>query len=173
MSQILESIRPMTRDDLKMVLAWRNHVDVRQYMYTKHEISLEEHLQWFELVSRDDQRHLLIYEHNLLPLGFINIKKIAPGGIANWGFYAAPGVPKGVGAELGNSALRYAFVNLGLHKVCGQVLVSNGKSIRFHLKLGFLEEGILRQHHFDGQSYQDVLNFGLLAQQWRNKSSGI
>lgn len=159
-------VRPMVSADLVRVLAWRNHPEVRRYMYTQHEISLGEHTRWFERASQDPNRHLLIFESEGPPLGFINIHQIAPGGIADWGFYAAPDAPKGTGRQLGQAALQYAFSTAGLHKLCGQALSYNERSIRFHQKLGFQQEGILRQQHFDGQHYHDVVCFGLLVNEW-------
>ena len=98
-------LRPMTQEDLERVLTWRNHEDVRRYMYTQHEISLAEHTRWFERASQDPSRHLLVFEYNATPLGFINLHQIAPGGVAEWGFYAAPDAIKGTGRQLGRAAL--------------------------------------------------------------------
>jgi UDP-4-amino-4,6-dideoxy-N-acetyl-beta-L-altrosamine N-acetyltransferase len=156
----------MKESDLERVLSWRNHPEVRRYMYTQHAISLEEHARWFARVSQDPERHLLVFEIDKSPLGFISIHPIASGGIADWGFYAAPDAPKGTGRALGQAALRYAFEAACLHKLCGQALAFNERSIRFHLSLGFQREGVLRQQHFDGQHYHDVVCFGLLANEW-------
>ncbi|MBL1378399.1 UDP-4-amino-4,6-dideoxy-N-acetyl-beta-L-altrosamine N-acetyltransferase [Zobellella iuensis] len=156
----------MTRQDLDQVLIWRNHEEVRRYMYTQHTISLEEHTRWFERASQDPARHLLVFENDSLPLGFINIHQIVPGSVADWGFYIAPNAPKGTGRLLGQAALHYAFVQAGLHKLCGQALAYNERSIGLHLSLGFQQEGILRQQHFDGQHYHNVVCFGLLAGEW-------
>lgn len=158
-----ELFRHMTGNDLEQVLAWRNHPDVRCYMYTQHEITLAEHTRWFERASVDTARHLLIFERDGKAQGFINLHEIASGGIADWGFYAAPDAPKGTGRQLGHHLLRYAFDKLNLHKICGQALAFNKRSIRFHRRLGFAQEGILRDQHFDGQQYHDVVCFGLLA----------
>jgi UDP-4-amino-4,6-dideoxy-N-acetyl-beta-L-altrosamine N-acetyltransferase len=162
------SVRPMTEGDLEQVLAWRNHLEVRKYMYTQHEISLDEHTRWFARSSQDPERHLLVFEIDGSPLGFINIHQIASGGIADWGFYTAPDASTGTGRALGEAALRYAFKTVRLHKLCGQALASNERSIRFHLNLGFQPEGVLRQQHFDGQRYFDVACFGLLANEWHS-----
>lgn len=163
-------VRPMQIGDLEQVLSWRNHPEVRRYMYTRHEILLEEHAQWFERVSKDPERHLLVFEIDGNPHGFINIHQIASGGIADWGFYAAPDTAKGTGRALGQAALRYAFEVAGLHKLCGEALAFNERSICFHLKLGFQREGVLRQQHFDGQRYHDVVCFGLLASDWHQEN---
>lgn len=160
------SIRPMTIEDLHQVLAWRNHPEVRRYMYTTHEIASDEHRRWFERAAQDANRYLMVFEQDRKPQGFINLHLIAPGGIADWGFYASPDAPKGTGRRLGCAALDFAFAKLGLHKVCGQALDFNERSIRFHQHLGFRQEGTLREQHFDGRSYHDIWCFGLLAADW-------
>jgi UDP-4-amino-4,6-dideoxy-N-acetyl-beta-L-altrosamine N-acetyltransferase len=164
-------VRPMVESDLDQVLSWRNHPDVRRFMYTRHEISFEEHARWFASTSQDAYRHLLIFEIDATPRGFINIHEIATGRIANWGFYSAPDAPKGGGGALGHAAIGYAFEALGLHKLCGQALTFNDRSILLHLKLGFQREGVLRQQHFDGQQYHDVVCFGLLSSDWHTPNS--
>lgn len=164
-------LRRMQADDLEQVLSWRNHVDVRRYMYTQHEITFEEHSQWFTRASQDSNKHLLIFEIERVPLGFINIHQVAEGGIADWGFYAAPKSPKGTGKALGLAALKYAFEDIGLHKLCGQALGHNERSMKFHKSLGFKAEGVLRQQHFDGQNYHDIHCFGILASDWQQLHS--
>lgn len=156
----------MTADDLALVFNWRNHPEIRRFMYTQHPITLDEHMQWFLRASVDSSRHLLIFERHAEQMGFINIHQVAYG-IANWGFYAAPSAPKGTGTALGQAALGFAFEQAGLHKLCGQVLVHNDKSIKLHLRLGFKQEGVLRQHHFDGHQFLDLNCFGILAHEWQ------
>lgn len=159
-------VRRMTSADLEMVLSWRNHPEVRCHMYTQHEISMDEHQRWFELSSQDPRKHLLIYEVAGVPRGFINFTQTSQGGIAEWGFYVSPGTSKGSGRELGRTALQHAFGELQLHKVCGQALEENERSIGMHIALGFRQEGVLREQHFDGKRYHDIVCFGLLSREW-------
>lgn len=163
-------IRRMNAGDLERVLRWRNHPNVRCYMYTQHEIGLEEHARWFANASRDPDRHLMIFESKGVPLGFINFHRKGGGGIAEWGFYVAPDAPKGTGRALGRVALHYAFDVAGFEKLCAKALDFNERSIRFHASLGFQREGVLRQQHFDGRQYHDVICFGLLANEWRQEN---
>lgn len=156
-------IRRMTCADLEQVLSWRNHAEVRKYMYTQHEITLVEHTSWFERASQDERKHLLIFERGNEPLGFVNFNCTSNAKVADWGFYIAPDAQSGTGRLLGQAALRHAFDVLALHKVCGQALAFNERSIRFHLRQGFRQEGVLRDQHFDGRNYHDVACFGLLA----------
>lgn len=162
-------IRPMVSADLERVFAWRNHPDVRRFMHTQHEITMDEHQRWFERAMLDTKKHLLIYEHNLQPLGFVSISETGRGGIVDWGFYAAPTAPNGTGRQLGRTALNHAFTQLMVHKVCGQALAYNERSIHFHQSLDFQQEGILRDQHFDGQRYHHTNCFGLLSHEWQAK----
>ena len=85
---------------------------------------------------------------------------------ADSGFYTSPNAPKGTGKSLGFHALSYGFNDLYLNKVCGQALSSNIASINFHLKLGFSQEGILRDQYKQDTAYQDIICFGLLQKDW-------
>lgn len=167
---VQSQIRPMDYADLGRVLAWRNHPDVRRYMYTQHVIALDEHQRWFERTLPDPKKHLLVFEVNHQPLGFVNFNEVGNGGIADWGFYVAPDAPKGSGRQLGCAALSHAFTQLKFHKVCGQALAYNERSIQFHQSLGFQQEGTLRDQHFDGERYHYVIGFGLLSHEWQSRT---
>lgn len=161
-------LRPMRSGDLARVLNWRNHPDVRRFMYTSHEISPEEHAQWYARNSEASGVWLLIYEVDSAPVGFVNISSTRCAQVADWGFYLAPDSEPGTGRSLGAAAVQYAFEDLELHKLCGHALGFNERSIRFHERLGFAREGVLREQHYDGERYHDVICFGLLAAEWKN-----
>jgi RimJ/RimL family protein N-acetyltransferase len=67
--------------------------------------------------------------------------------------------------------LNHAFKRENLHKICGQALHWNQPSIEFHKSLGFVQEGILRDQHFDGATYHDLVCFGMLKREWVAKES--
>jgi UDP-4-amino-4,6-dideoxy-N-acetyl-beta-L-altrosamine N-acetyltransferase len=165
--KFIDYVRPMIKNDLEQVLTWRNHSEIRRYMLSPNQISLDEHSEWFDRASKDPARELLIFETNGLPLGFVQFKCNADSKVSDWGFYAAPDAPKGTGMKLGNVALNYAFSTLGLHKICGQALAFNKASIGFHKKLGFFQEAVLREHYKVNDVYQDLLCFGLLNREWK------
>ena len=150
-----------------MVLSWRNHSAVRCYMLTQHEISLQEHCNWYARVKEDKTRQQLIVLDGAEPIGFVQFNPISQAGVADWGFYARPDAPKGSGRKLGQAALRHAFEELGLHKVCGQAIESNAASIAFHQTLGFTEEGRLREQQRIGNQFYTLVCFGLLAKEWQ------
>lgn len=164
----MKHLRRMTADDIRTVLNWRNDPSVREFMYTRHEIAESEHREWFARASQDPKKGLFIYEQDKTPAGFVQITKLSEESpVCDWGFYVAPQSSPGTGIALGRTALRFVFESLEIHKVCGQALAFNERSIRFHKKLGFIEEGRLREQHYDGTEFHDVLCFGLLASEWQ------
>lgn len=165
-------IRSMDEEDLSIVLAWRNHPEVRRFMFTQHEISLTEHTQWFMRFVQDNTRRLLIVQEQDSPIGFVQFSNVEPGGVADWGFYARPNSAKGTGRKLGTLALGHAFDQLELHKVCGQAIDTNHASIRFHERLGFKREAVLRDQKRMNDQYQTLICFGLLAHEWQAHTKG-
>lgn len=160
------TLRPVTPTDLPTLRAWRNHPAVRAAMFSQHEIAATEHQAWYERVSTDPSRCLLIAEESSGPFGFMQFGDVAPGGIADWGFYARPDAPRGSGTRLCAAALDHAFGVLALHKVCGQVITTNAASLALHRRLGFAEEGVLRDQKYVNGVYQSLICFGLLQQEW-------
>lgn len=159
-------LRSMTADDLESVLALRNHAEIRRYMLTQHEISAEEHRSWFDRASKNMKVELLVWKIDARCCGFVQFKESQYRGVADWGFYVAPDAPKGSGRKLGLAALTHAFKKDGLYKICGQALCWNVPSIEFHKSLGFVQEGILRDQHFDGAEYHNLICFGMLKCDW-------
>ena len=162
----VDCVRAMEESDLELVLSWRNHPDIRRFMYSQDEISVDEHLDWFRHAIEQKTKHLLIFEIEKIPHGFVQFSKLRGEPVAEWGFYAEPNALAGIGMRMGQTALRYAFIELGFKKICGQALAYNAKSIKFHHKLGFQQEGLLRNQHYDGKSFHDVYCFGLLRSEW-------
>ena len=159
-------LRAMVHSDLDQVLTWRNHAEIRRYMFTQHEITLTEHTSWFEKASNEPFKKLLIFEQNETALGFVQFSIQCDERVADWGFYVAPNAPKSTGRKLGQVALAYAFEQLEVHKVRGQALDFNERSIKFHQRLGFQQEEAVRDQHFDGESYHAVICFRLLRNEW-------
>lgn len=169
------SLHPLTAAELDMIRAWRNAPTVRQAMYSHHEITLEEHQVWFQQLQTDASRRWYLYhDSDGEPQGMVYFTNIEPAqGTALWGFYAKPGAPMGSGFRMALEALEYAFKELGLHKLNGEVLATNSLVVNFNKLIGFTEEGRLRQQHFDGQRRIDVIQLGMLAEEWQHHQGGL
>lgn len=149
------------------MLSWRNAPNVRANMYTRHEISIEEHLAWWSRVQpRTDQKYFM-YEVGGAPSGIVGFMGIdTESRNSSWAFYASSEAPKGSGSKMEFLALEYAFHQLNLNKLHCEVLAFNSPVIKLHQKFGFTVEGILREQHKVDEVFVDVYRLGLLAREW-------
>ena len=69
---------------------------------------------------------------------------------------------RGLMSEALPALLRFAFGTLGLHRIEADVDPRNTASIRLLERLGFQQEGYLRERYFDQGTPQDALYYGLL-----------
>lgn len=74
---------------------------------------------------------------------------------------------KGYGYEVCSLVLNYAFEDLNIRKVSLAVYANNPAAIKLYQKLGFQEEGRLRQHIFEGGEYHDKFFMGLFKEELR------
>lgn len=166
----LGMLRAIDSTELELMLAWRNAPSVRANMYTRHEISLDEHLAWWNRIqARADQQYFM-YEHDGTPCGivaFVDMDRVNSN--SSWAFYASPEAPRGTGSKMEFLALDYVFQQEKLHKLSCEVLAFNHPVIKLHQKFGFKVEGILRhQHNVDGE-YIDIYRLGILDSEWGEK----
>lgn len=168
---LLGQIRPINNDELGLMLSWRNAPAVRANMYTRHEISEEEHLAWWSRTCQRTDQLYFMYENENQPLGIVGITAIDMiNSNCSWAFYASPeAAPKGTGSRMEFLALEYVFDRLKLNKLYCEVLAFNAPVIKLHKKFGFVIEGILRQQHKVNGEYVDIHRLGLLQADWANK----
>jgi len=81
---------------------------------------------------------------------------------------------QGFGTDAVRALLRHAFETLNLNRVALRVFETNLRAIQVYKKIGFIEEGRLRQDHFIDGQYVDVLLMGILCVEWKSieKSEG-
>lgn len=165
-------LRTVEEQDLPVLLAWRNTERIRNAMYSNHVITWQEHYEWFQR-SQDEQypnKHYVFLQGHT-PLGVVNFTDITMlHKRLTWGFYIGEAsAPRGAGVMMATLALNKAFEEFGMHKICGEVLLDNIKSINYHERLGFVREGVLKQHIFKDNRYVDVIVFGLFYDAWQRR----
>ncbi len=161
----------LNEDDVQQVLLWRNSIELKRLTgpgpflpLTVSDVDIQSTPTTVQFAIRSMETGGLI--------GYIALSNIAwstrtadlgiyIGQIANRG--------KGWGTEAISLLLDYAFDELNLHRVQLDVVDYNSAAIRAYDQLGFFNEGVRRQHgERDGKRY-DVLLFGVLAGEWRDR----
>ena len=74
---------------------------------------------------------------------------------------------KGYGHEMASLVIEYAFDHLNLHKVFCEVLTANEAASKLYRRLGFVDEGVLRQHVYKSGDYRDVTLLALFRKTFR------
>ncbi len=163
-------LRPMEKRDLELKVRWINDPDVNAKLHYDVPITLAKTQEWFERVSQDATRHDSVIELlDATPVGLIGLMKIeqrdrtaeiyiAIGEKEYWG--------KGVMLESEGLLIKWAFEQLGLHKIWAQTRATNVASIITMKKLGFRIEGTLREEKEVAGKRVDIIRVGLLRHEF-------
>ncbi len=150
--------------ELDMVREWRNHPDVRVWMYNQNEISWEEHRGFVEtLKSAKDRAYWIVKDADkyLGVIYLLNIRTLH--GHAYAGLYSDPFKRhKSAGKQLMSAILKLSFDLLKLHTLKLEVFETNERAINLYKKFGFKEEGRLREFVKSNDGWIDVLIMGLV-----------
>jgi len=162
-------MRPPGPEDSARLLAWRNLPEIRRWMYTDHLISQAEHDRWFAAALADPARRYWIIELDGVPVGLANLADMSPAHRRTaWAYYLAdPSVRgRGIGAYVEYFVIEHVFAELGLNKLCCEVLIENEAVWKMHEAFGFQREALFRQHIWKDGTASDVVGLGLLADDW-------
>ncbi|MDD2357038.1 MAG: UDP-4-amino-4,6-dideoxy-N-acetyl-beta-L-altrosamine N-acetyltransferase [Thiovulaceae bacterium] len=134
-SAVLIDFIDLTLKEKEKVLSWRNHPDIKKWMYNDKDITLKEHLEFIEsLKSRVDKRYFLV-QQNDEDIGVIDLTNITSDDL-EIGLYANPS-QRGVGNILMRVIIDYSFGKLHVKKIFAEVFSENSKASHLYQKHGF------------------------------------
>ena len=88
------------------------------------------------------------------------------------GYYLGKGYEgKGIMTRTVQAILSYIFLYLHLHRVEVRCGVHNKKSRAIPERLGFIQEGVIRDGEFLYDHYHDLVVYGMLSHDWLNLKS--
>ena len=164
----------LNKSSLEQLRAWRNDPSLRKYFREYKEISDAMQENWYNnrVLNNNNQVDFEIHDLETKSLiGHCSLNYISwTNRTAEFGIYI--GDEKFRGGGYGSDSLRvlmdYAFKTLNLNRVWCEVF-SNNSSIDVYRKIGFVDEGKLRNHHYENGEYLDCYMLGLLADEWFQK----
>lgn len=148
-------LRAATDDDVDLILALRNQPANRDVSITSHEITPDEHAGWWAKASIDPTRRVLIYERDGRTAGVVNFFDLEASTGA-WGFFldadglAERGETLPAWIEVMKEATGYAFDELGLDELTGEVLEHNTAVRQMNRRFRFTE-GEPQTRYADGR----------------------
>jgi RimJ/RimL family protein N-acetyltransferase len=173
-------LRAIERDDLPRFVEWLNHPEVRRGLARYQPLSLAEEERWFEAVLQapPEERPFSIdvrqgegWQH----IGGTSLMRIdAQARHAEVGIHIGDTQfwNQGLGTQAMRLILRHAFETLNLNRVYLRVYEDNARALSVYRRLGFKDEGRLREDRFLEGRYWDTLLMGLLRREWMNSQKG-
>ncbi len=164
-------LRPLSFSDLDDIMTWVNDPEViKNLQHFNKELTREDESNYihrmlesqndyvFSIIRNDGVYlgqcglHQISWENKLSRLAIIIKSEF-------WGMgYAQQSI---------RELLIFSFQNLKLHKVWLVVHSTNEKARHIYDKIGFKEEGILRDEYFWQGKYHDMVRMSMLENEWR------
>lgn len=127
----------LNNDEKVFVLEMRNNDNVRNFMYNKNIIELDNHIKFIENLNNDDNNIYFVVYHDSNIIGVISLTEIN-NKLAFLGIYKNPFNKNSKGEYLINTIKKIAFDNLGLNEIIAEVISENTNAINFYKKHGFI-----------------------------------
>lgn len=160
---VLKNFVSLSYEEAVKVLRWRNHKEIRRWMFTDHEISYDEHMGFIERLKNERTSfYWLARQTDGFDIGVISLNRLDfRNKNAYIGLYSNPEI-SGVGAILLDCLKTIAFDIAKLHTLRAEVIETNEKAIRLYKKSGFAIEGRLREFVFKDGKWLDVIVMGII-----------
>ena len=181
-------LRALEREDIPTFVAWFNDPEVREHLLLYTPMSRAQEERWCERMLERENDFLFGIEAqdaedaDLLPSSPERLTGGLWALVGNIGLHgvdwknrgATLGIVlgqrdcwgRGIGVEAIRIMLRFAFHELGLHRVQLEVFVPNRRAQRAYHKVGFRREGIRRQAFFQDGRYVDCLMLAMLREEY-------
>ena len=155
----------LSNEEREMVLNWRNHENIRKWMYSDNSISLGEHINFInKLTGNTDDFYWVVKNKEGTYFGTIYLNRTDfKNKHAYMGIYSNPyNEIKNKGYLLIQCIKKLAFEVAELHTLKLEVIDTNQKAINFYKKSGFNEEGKLKEFVFKDGQWHDVIVMGFM-----------
>lgn len=164
-------IRKFQFEDIPLKLEWVNNPQNNQFLHYDLPLKEENTLAWFHRVKTQNNRYDAVIEADGVPVGTIGLLSIdtknqkaeyyiAMGEVA----YKGKGIAKRASALL----LDYAFRELLLNRVYLYTETKNISAQKLFERVGFRQEGCIRQDLLSRGQYVDRYIYGILKSDWDN-----
>lgn len=160
-------LRPITYEDTELIVNWRNLESVSKYFIYREPFTVEGHEQWMknQVETGKVYQFIACETESNKPVGCTYLRdydKIH--NKAEYGVFIGDENMrgKGLGKEMLQLTLQFAFETLKLHKVYARALSDNKASVNCFLACGFKQEAYLKDEVYLDHEYKDVVFLGIL-----------
>lgn len=163
-------LRPLCEDDAELTLGWRQSDRAR--LLNVGAATVADQRQWIAARPASEQNYVIVLKEGR-PVGMLSLIAINPvnrNAEPSRFLIGEEEAVKGIPAAVEAMSLLYgeAFDRLGLTRVYGTVVESNGRMLKWQKYLGMREEGRLRRHYLIDGVWRDAIMVGLLEEEYRS-----
>ena len=170
-------LRAIERQDLPVLLAWRNRPEFRRYFREFRELSLVQQEQWFEATVLADPKtrmFAIVERKSGVLLGACGLCFIdwvnRTGDFSLYIGHDALYIDDVYAPDAGRLLLRYGFDELGLHRIWCEIYGFDQSKQALLPRLGFTLDGRHRETHWAEGGWHDSLYFAILDREFRAQS---
>ncbi len=166
-------LRPLEMDDLEFVFRHFSDPQVTQYLMDEPPVASRDEARaiiefYLEPEGKTHNRWGIARKEDGRLIGTIGFHKWAKAFFrAEVGYDLSPDCwGQGYMSDAFRAVIRHGFEGMGLHRIDALVYVGNDASIRLLRKMGFQQEGLLRDYFCLNGAFYDHYLFALLRGEW-------
>lgn len=166
-------LRPLVTADVDHMMTWVNDPEIVGNFagFAGRAFTREDELAYIERVTRSESDRVFVIERadDGGYLGNVGLHAIHwPSRVGRLACIIAnrAEMGKGYGSAAIRAALGWAFRDARLHKVWLMCFRANTRAQGIYRRIGFIDEGILREEYFHQGSWHDMVRMSLLDREW-------
>lgn len=166
-------LRELERKDIPIINTWRNDGSLISMLGAPFRyINSDVDFKWFDdyMLSRNNcVRCAIVTDECDDILGLVsltNIDQLNQSAEFHIMIGRTESQGKGAGTFATTAILNHAFNNMNLHRIELGVLPANTRAQRLYEKVGFIKEGIKRCSRYKNGSFVDVIQYGILKEEF-------
>lgn len=164
-------LRVLERTDISRTTIWMNNPEIGDIMGYLPVFTVEDQLRWYEKTSGDKSRYIFAIclnasEVHIGNVGLGNVDYVHRHAMVNIFIADKEYRGRGLGTQAMKLILHFAFNRLNLNKVFLRTSRRFSGAIELYEKLGFVREGVMRQHYFTDGQWEDKLIYSILHSEY-------
>ena len=174
------TLYPLSESDVNHMMTWVNAPDIIGNIATFDQayFTWQEELDYIKRMQESEEDEVFsiwgegIHDfHYIGQIGIHQIYRRSRTGRLSVVVASKKDMGKGYGSEAIRRVLDYAFAKAGLnlHKVWLLVFEENERSRKTYERVGFIQEGVLREEYLHNKRYHNMVRMSILASEWVSK----
>ncbi|MEO8699845.1 MAG: GNAT family protein [Kofleriaceae bacterium] len=163
------TLRPLAETDVDSIMTWVNREEIVGNLaaFSGAPLTRDDEVAWIRrTLATSDRVYSIVAADDGRYLGQIGVHQIhgrSRVGRLGCVISSRDEMGKGHGSAAIRAIMDVAFGELLLHKLWLMVFATNAAGRRLYTRLGFVEEGVLREEYFHDHGWHDMVRMSMLA----------